>query len=711
MSYQPIRQRHVRMRFSAAGFGSLAELAALYRTTVAAIYAETRGARSSTTHGQIEQFAVEIERDPTAWFHLPIPPEERAQRWKRVSADNHTLQSVVDRENAERQREGLPPVTTAFVWNLAMNAPARAETARIAPDERQARLAVFNPIGLAPGVSIWIPRELGQIQQALRAQPNGTLVLEPVPPWLLTLRRRLSELEIDLNSLEGYRIAAERAAAEATQESTYATLLEKYTALMIQNRAAAIQQGYTVRGGPYEPLHDAMVRLRDQARAHMVRSPVEVENPPLIEARGYYARRVVDFLQNDAEIHRLVEQLQRERTTVALGEQTFDWWTRTFERGMQLANGLPEGEPLMAAIERGTTPAASQSGASASAASPGAALSTLNYLAQLGPMFVGNAPGPANLTVAALQAIAYRDLARRSMGQAAPAADRQLLSRLIRVFRVADQREVDAVRAQLATMRRTDIEAAARRVTGNVHSGQLYSSVLLVCVGISLMAALDAPGTDVPTVLMSVMSAQASGTSSFAQLLIPFFERRSMTAISEATSALGEVAGRAAALLQIVAAGYSLVQYLRAPHPDGINPWQVTSYALSVLAGVLTLAAYLEMVPYGQLIGAFLTLGALVTALIADPQAAQEWWDGQVKTFLKKVLERLESQPHYRAISRRRPELAAALRNARTVVEALPHWTAFRGQGDLQAYGRTLRELVTLGLTQQQANQMFRSES
>lgn len=620
----------------------LAGYAARYGTDAAVVYGLNRGRPGVAA--TLEAFGTQVQNG--APFLLPIRNAERSQEWKRVPPSDRSLELICAEENTARARDHLPGVSPVFIWNLSTNAAFRAGAMTNVANTARNREA-FPDSASCAAEAVFIPRDLGPVQQALRAQPNGNITLDTPGDWMVRIRTKLARLELSFDPLERYRDQIIERQRECAQEATYSTLVRRFIDLLQENRHSPELAG----------LVEAIHQLDDKVAHNLAMNPLRHEYPELLALRDEFAGHFVDVLYRDAQFKSDIQELERQRSTVLRGGETWEWYNRVSTRAMQLTHDLPLAQDLMdkvcaAVVGHSSDPTES------------AIVWTAQQFAATTPLFVGNAPGPANLYVSFLQYATYRELVKTVSGRGGlPGAVPVLRQGLANSIRRLSGPEMQQVEALLVRGGRGRMEQAARIITGDIQTGRLASSICIVCAGLSMLTTAATTESFTPEFVAQLLGGEAAMASSYAQLLLKWLSSSSRAEL-ELLGHFGELAGRAAAVLGIVASCLGYAQYLHDTPSGQMDAWKVASYVLSIASGGVTLVAYLCVIPGGQLLGGALMLAAIITAIVADREKLREWLQGPAAQFLRWVLQYLGERPHFMAISRVVPDLAAAHQTA-----------------------------------------------
>lgn len=675
MSFERLRQTTVRIQRLAAP--TLADFAHRYGVTVSELHAANRTAHRAWTDEAA--FVRDVEAGET--FVLPIPPSERALLWEHTPVRRgQTLQAMCQGLNPARATQHLTPIQPSELWGYSVNAPFREAVLHLSAREARANID-SHPENAAWNDShpqfVYVPGDRGQPQAPIRAQPNGTVTTEVVPEWLVTARRHLEMLETRLDALARANDAVQNAEGRYLQETAYITLLEHYIALLDRNRGL----------GRYAEELRRIATLKNEARQHMVLDRLREDQPPLLRNQEAAARWVEMIVHRNQTLRSALAQARAaslpptqgasqpaqgssqpaQGSAAAQGAQIWDWSMRLFERTIRELNRVHHPLDVLDRIDQ-----ALPQGLATLAQSPDSAfLWAIGTLAGGTPMFVGNAPGPANFYVAVLQYSTFRTLADVAhLHQRFPNFVSQLVQEIGHVFGASAQARQSAL-TRIQTGQRAQIEEAARDLTGGVQTGRLPSLVLLLCAGGALFATYRSwqhGDTSTVEAILSAGGTVSGGVSSFAQVIIASCQQGSQTAAT--WQAIGERAGRVAAVIGVVASAYSLIQHIRTTDRAQLNYWKITGYGLNIIGGVLTLGAYLRIVPGGQMIGGFLTLGGFIALMIADPESARQYFEAPVNTFVRHLLEKIEQGHYYRlALQRGAPTLLTAMSNVRYALE------------------------------------------
>ncbi len=637
----------------------LAGYAARYGTDAAVVYGLNRGRPGVAA--TLEAFGTQVQNG--APFLLPIRNAERSQEWKRVPPSDRSLELICAEENTARARDHLPGVSPVFIWNLSTNAAFRAGAMTNVANTARNREA-FPDSASCAAEAVFIPRDLGPVQQALRAQPNGNITLDTPGDWMVRIRTKLERLELSFDPLERYRDQIIERQRECAQEATYSTLVRRFIDLLQENRNSPELAGLVA----------AIHQLDVQVARNLAMNPLRHEYPELLTLRDEFAGHFVDVLHRDAQFKSDIQELERQRSTVLRGGETWEWYNRVSTRATQLTHDLPLAQDLMDKVCAAVVGHSSDHTESA-------IVWTAQQFAATTPLFVGNAPGPANLYVSFLQYATYRELVKTVSGRgglpgAVPVL-RQGLANSIRRLSGPEMRQVEELlvrggrsNMQLATQviiggteSRRRMEQAARIITGDIQTGPLASSICIVCAGLSMLMTASTTQRFTPEFVAQLLGGQATMASSYAQLLLKWLSSSSRAEL-ELLGHFGELAGRAAAVLGIVASCLGYADYLHDTPTGRMDAWKVASYVLSIASGGFTLVSYLVVIPGGQLIGGALMLAAIITAIVADGEKLREWLQGPAARFLRWVLQYLGERPHFLAISRVVPDLAAAYQTA-----------------------------------------------
>jgi hypothetical protein len=656
-----------------------------------------------------DAFARRVEAG--ASFALPVPASERALLWERTPwPRGQALSALCGAINQRRAQQHLPPVQPAELWAFAVNAPVReAALGRVEEAQRADRDAHPDTIvweGDAPA-TLHVPGDPGQPQVPARALPNGSVTTEVSPAWLVRARRDLEMLEVRLDALSHASAAIERAEGLALQETTLITLLERYIELLEQN------QGVT---GRYAEERRRVGLLRDAAIEHVVHGELRVSRPHLLAAQDASARWVEMLAHRNAGLRTALEEVTRAASPPAEGQPAhphaaaaravLEWSRRLFGRSIEELARVRRQVVLLDQLHQA-------SGNLADLARHGDSpmLWALGGVASLTPMFVGNAPGPANLYLAAIQYAVYRDLTEMHLvawQQMLPGGYvRQKAGDIARVFGATASAEANLVEAVMAGERR-GIERAARDITSEVQAGRPWALLLLVCAGLSLYATHESWRAGDTTKIEAILGAGSSAlgsVSALSQIVL-----KTCTSPSQLAGFVGEHAGRMATVLGAVASAYSLYNYLQTTPRDKWNYWKIGGYTASTLGGLLTLATYLWTVPGGQLVGGVLSFGGVLLLLLAEEETARQFAEGPINTFVRHVVERIESGEHYqRALQRGAPSLVTAMSNVRY---AIATYNFVVGQlfyvRNHTERAQILAELARLGIPEERGQLMIR---
>jgi hypothetical protein len=642
MTYFPLAERSVPVDRMAEP--TLADLAARYFTTPHEVYFHTP---SAVAAGSFEDFVTSVEAGGS--FRVPIPHEERAETWIAVALNpGERLSARCQILNADPRRAGTPPLTPTFLWNLAANAPFREAAllrspGRLADDDPERATYDYNK-------AVMVPRHLGQIQSPIRALPNGAVTVDPIPDWVVELRTTLEILEAQIDRLDLLTTQVEQARTRSHAEVETMRLIKELIRITHEHPTPILPDDLT------DTLQTA-TQLYAEAKEQMLGSGF---------ARASHAALLGSLSSTYAAVDgmmyrqpRTVALLDRLRTlvdaaddpthpapapsnAVVVGRNVLEWHRLLTARGL-LALHRADGQSQVIDAIAGAAPGDLGGLAASYPESP--ALWAVSAVTSVGLMIFGNAPGPSNLYLSTLQVQVYRKLASATIRGA---RDATLVQRTLQAlgerYGVAAA-EIATAEREVATGTRANIVGAARRLTGNVQAGPLASVALLILVGVGLYATVASwPAGQVPT------PDQLTGLlgSGYGGLAVALQAWMSLQGSSAALVEIGNAAGVIAGVVGIVANAFALVDYLVTTRSQDLNWWKIGSLSLGILGGALTLAGFLELWPLVQLAGVVVSLAAIVTAIIADPEAVREWWDGPVKTLLLRLMPRIFQGEQFR---------------------------------------------------------------